>query len=167
MLGFQHSGILDRFRRLSLDDMVLLSEALAALAVSSVAIRFLPFRMVGRLASAPLGGRRGPSVDHVAWAVKAIARRVPWRAVCFQEGLAAHTMLRRRGIDSTLFFGAANKPAQGLLAHVWVKVGDTEVVGCEEAPGFAVLARFPRPQARQSAAFASTAEPKRFDQPLS
>jgi hypothetical protein len=79
----------------------------------------------------------------VRWSVDAWARRVPWRAVCFQKGLAAHWMLRRRGIASVLHYGAAQAPDEGLSAHVWVSVGRTIVTGGGEAPRFARLASFP------------------------
>jgi hypothetical protein len=37
----------------------------------------------------------------------------------------------------------ALEQAEGLSAHVWVKAGEREVVGCEEAVGYAALAAFP------------------------
>ena len=124
----------------------LLAEALAALAVASLAIALLPFRRVA--AAASRAGARAGRVDasaarRVTWAVEAWARRVPWRAVCFQRGLAVHWMLRRRGVASVLLYGAALRPETGLAAHVWVEVGGETVVGGEEAPNFALLARFP------------------------
>jgi hypothetical protein len=125
----------------------LLAEAMLVLAFSSAAIRLLPFARVGRLASGRLGRRRRRQAEElaakVAWAVRACARRAPWRAVCFQQGLTSQIMLRRRGVDSTLYFGAAMGAESALAAHVWVKAGPTEVVGCDEADGFAVLATYP------------------------
>ena len=153
-------GLLARFSRLSGAEAALLAEAMLVLAFSSAAIRFLPFAQVGRLASRRLGrARRGPVeglAGEVAWAVQACARRVPWRAVCFQQGLASQIMLRRRGVDSTLYFGAAMGAESELAAHVWVKAGPIEIVGCREAAGFAVLATYPpapgwRPQSNRIA----------------
>ena len=148
------AGRFERWRRLSVADVALLAEALVVLAASSLAIRALSFIRVGRIASWTLGRRRlGSGRDlaaKVAWAVQACGRRAPWRAVCFQQGLAAQIMLRRRGVDSTLYFGAAMAPQAGLSAHVWVKAGELEVVGCEEAPGFAALAMFPPGPGRPS-----------------
>jgi hypothetical protein len=138
---------LSRLRRLSAADLALLAEAFVVLAGSSVAIRFLRFTRVGRLASWRLGPKRPGSTvdlsDRVAWAVRAWGRRAPWRAVCFQQGLTAQIMLRRRGEDSTLYFGVALEKTEGLSAHVWVKVGERDVVGCEEASGYSALAAFP------------------------
>lgn len=126
-------------------DRLLLAEALATLALASLAIRLLPFRkVVGAAGSAEV---RGPARDSesearkVVWAVGAWARRVPWRAVCFQRGLAVHVMLRRRGIESHLHYGISQ--ADGLKAHVWVSSAGRDVIGGEEAAGFSCLATYP------------------------
>lgn len=126
-----------------------LLEAAAAVASASVAVRVLPFkRVVGRLtpvrACKPrMSAEDARAIAEVRWAVDACARRVPWRAVCFQRGLAAHAMLRRRGIASTVHYGVAQIPDEGLKAHVWVTAGDRDVIGGREAAGYARLASFP------------------------
>lgn len=144
MISHAYARIVTRARQFSLPDWSLLLEALLTISASSAAIHFQPFEKVGRMASAPVNGRHSGPPDRVVWAVRVCARRVPWRAVCFQQGLAAQMMLRRRGFDSTLYFGAAPKGPGGVSAHVWVKWGDREVIGCEEASNFAILATFPR-----------------------
>jgi hypothetical protein len=144
------AGFISRLLRLGPGEVGLLPEAIVLLALSSIVIRVFSFVRVGRLASAPL--RRRPPVTRealsakVAWAVQACARRAPFRAVCFQQGLATQIMLRRRGVDSTLYFGAGPDDAKGLTAHVWVRDGERDVIGCEEASRFAVLAQFPPAQ---------------------
>ena len=135
-----------RLRRLASRDGLVLAEALGALAVASLAIRLLPFRRVA--AAAARGGADGGAGDaqaigRVRWAVEAWARRVPWRAVCFQRGLAVHWMLRRRGIASMLHYGVGRAESDRLAAHVWVSVAGRDVIGGEEAPKFACLATFP------------------------
>ena len=134
-----------RLARLGPSDWLLLAEALAALALASLAIALLPFRKVAAAASAP--GRGPPrhdaeTVRRVRGVVQGWARRVPWRAVCFQRGLALHWMLRRRGIPSVLLYGA-RRQGDGLSAHVWVDVDGETVIGGEEAANFTCLARFP------------------------
>jgi hypothetical protein len=75
--------------------------------------------------------------------VTACARRVPWRAKCFEQGLAAQWMLGRRRIFSTLHYGVAQGEDRGLIAHVWLSSGSLDVVGCENKDDFSELARFP------------------------
>jgi hypothetical protein len=131
--------------RLRLADVPMLAEALAALALASLAVALLPFRRVAALASSTGRGPARTDAEAVRRARSALigwARRVPWRAVCFQKGLAVHWMLRRRGIPSVLLYGA-RRDGEGLAAHVWVDVDGETVIGGDEAPNFACLARFP------------------------
>jgi hypothetical protein len=137
-----------RFTQISWRERLLLAEAAILLAVSSLAIAWLPFRWVTRFAGRE--GRRPdlsagtePSIAAIRWAVAACGRFAPWRPVCFQHGLAAHWMLRRRGIISTLYYGASSDPDRGVIAHVWIKSGELPVIGCEEAGRYAVLATYP------------------------
>jgi hypothetical protein len=138
---------LPRLDRLTPRDWLLAGEALAALAWASLAIALLPFRKVAAAASKPstppVAGLDAGLPGRIRWAVDAWGRRVPWRAVCFQRGLAAHRMLRRRGYGSILHYGVAQEAAKGLSAHVWVSLDGQTVIGGEEAPNFTCLATFP------------------------
>lgn len=137
-------------RRLSGRQWLLLIEAGLLLAVASAAIALLPFARVGRLASgrdAPLAPLREAAVIvELRWAITAMARRAPFRAKCFEQGMAAQWMLRRRGIASTLFYGIARDRDRALSAHVWVRAGAYDVVGCENISDFAMVAQFPANQ---------------------
>ena len=124
---------------------LLLAEAGAAILAASAALRLVPFRtLAGRLGR---GGHAGTEADSETayWlrrAVLAWARRLPWRALCFEQGLAAFALLRRRGLHATLHYGAATIDGE-LKAHVWVTSGKTEVIGCEQKENYGLLARFP------------------------
>ena len=141
--------IFSKLRRLSRQDRLLLMQAIFWLAIAGLAISTLSFHRVGLLAArsvrcaAPPDDVRLAKINRIRWAIGAAAARVPWRALCFQQGLAAQWMLRRRGIASVLYYGAAQDEQKGLLAHVWVRDGDVDVIGGEIAPRFAVLATFP------------------------
>ena len=115
------------------------------LALASLLIALLSFRRVAALSASaahttPIARDRAA---RIARALAAWGARVPWRAVCFQQGLAAQLMLRRRGLAAALHYGAACDEAGQLVAHVWVRSGDVDVIGCEQAPRFGLLAVFP------------------------
>lgn len=124
-------------------------EATVLLALARMVTFFVPFRDIARLASrpvrhaAPSPESRSATVEMVRSAVSRCARKVPWRALCFEQGFAAQAMLRRRGIAAVLYYGAASNGTDTLSAHVWVRDGDTDVIGCENAANYAVLATFP------------------------
>jgi hypothetical protein len=134
---------------MSWTDRLLIMEALAALTAASLAIRVLPFRKVVVMAT-PKRTSPGLEIGDVAlelqrvrWALVACANRVPFKAVCFQKGLAAQVMLRRRKIPATLHYGVRQDKTLGLQAHVWVTACRQDVVGGEVADRFACLATFP------------------------
>lgn len=123
----------------------LAAEALGVLALASLLIAFLPFRQVARFAARGKQGRAASPTEakRIARVVGGLARRVPWRAVCFQQGLAAQLMLRRRGLAARLHYGARRDDTGTLVAHVWVRSGDTDVIGCDGAERYGLLAMFP------------------------
>lgn len=123
----------------------LLAEAGAAILVASLAVRLVPFRTLAERLSRGGAGTSSADGETVYWlrrAVLAWARRLPWRTLCFEQGLAAFALLRRRGLAGTLYYGAATIEGE-LKAHVWVMSGQAEVVGCENKEDYGLLARFP------------------------
>jgi hypothetical protein len=153
-------AVVKNFWRLPWHDRLLLLEATFWLAMAAFAIAVLTFRHVGRLAALPVRWpeptekRRLREVCRIRRALLACSRRVPWRANCFEQGLAAQLMLRRRGIPSVLYYGAALDNQRRLSAHVWVCDQEMDVVGGKFASRYAVLATFPsqlEPDSRQLA----------------
>lgn len=123
----------------------LVAEAGLALLLASAAIRLVSFRTVAGWLKRPgghTGDRRSRTLAAIRPAIEASSRRLPWRTACFEKGLAAHWMLQRRGLASTLHYGAATVAGE-LKAHVWVTCGDADVIGCENAADYALLASFP------------------------
>jgi hypothetical protein len=137
------SGLIGRFARLSSERRRLLLRASLVLTGASAAVALLPFRRAIRFGCVPL--RQGPQVDigRCIWAVETAARRLPWRTMCIEQGLAAQRILRAAGIDAVLHYGARHKAAEGVLeAHVWVTVDGKPVIGGAEAQDFASIASF-------------------------
>ena len=124
---------------------MLLAEAGVAILAASLAVRLVPFRTLAERLSRGKRGTVPADAETAYWlrrAVLAWGRRLPWRALCFEQGLAAFALLRRRGLDATLHYGAATLNGE-LKAQVWVTSGETEVVGCENKENYGRLARFP------------------------
>jgi hypothetical protein len=128
----------------------LVGETLAALAVASIAVRAVPFRKIAGAAArgtpsprVPDPKRYGDEIKQVRWAVEAVSSRVPWRTVCFQKGLAAHFLLKRRGVPTRMHYGIDNRREEGLRAHVWVTSVAGPVIGTEVADEYVCVATFP------------------------
>jgi hypothetical protein len=133
-----------KFRNLDRGRRRLVLRAAASVTAASAAIACLPFRRAIRFGSVPVSTRSEHRVDDWLWAVEAVARRLPWRTMCIEKGLALQRLLRRDGIDARLHYGARHVPPERKLeAHVWVTVAGRSVLGGEEAAGFAEIASYP------------------------
>jgi hypothetical protein len=109
-------------------------------------VRFLTLRRLLRGVAAPAAAPSGAStaavVEGVGSAVAAVAARVP-AATCLVQALVADAMLRRRGVECQVRFGA--RPAAGgalpsIEGHAWVECASGAVVGSlHHHPPFEVL----------------------------
>jgi hypothetical protein len=135
-----------RLQRLSRQRQLLLIRAAAILSLASATVALLSFRRAIRFSNIAIGAppRRRLPIEDCVWAVEAAARRLPWRAVCIEKGLALQRLLRRGGVDARLHYGARLHPiTDALEAHVWVTVEGEPVIGGEEASNFSEIAIFP------------------------
>jgi hypothetical protein len=127
---------------------VYLREAALALVLARLAVRLLPSARLFAWADRPTRRVRRFAVDDanwVAWAVEHVATLPGMRALCLPRALAAHAMLRRRGIANRLCLGVA-RDGGAISAHAWVEVGGDQIVGGEEAREFTRIAAFGDPQ---------------------
>lgn len=81
---------------------------------------------------------RAIDVARLSWAIRAAARRMPWRCDCLPQALAADRWLRRHHLQSQFFLGTAKDAAGGLEAHAWLRCKGIEVTG-GNGQGFTVL----------------------------
>lgn len=133
-----------KFGRLEPGRRHLLVRAGLVVSAASAAVACLPFRRAIRFGSIPLSRRGRDRAEECVWAVEAVARRLPWRTMCIEKGLAVQRLLRRSGVDARLHYGARHDPLSGKLeAHVWVTVDGTPVIGGEQAADFAEVASYP------------------------
>jgi hypothetical protein len=126
---------------------------LIALLMARVAMALLPFRRIAAWLGTP--GVESPATaaaeemraaQEVGWAVGAVARRVPWDGRCLAQALAATGMLRRRGLEGTVSFGAGQGESAGFDAHAWLRLGSCMITGGAGQERFKVVATFARRQ---------------------
>ena len=136
-------------------DLLLAAEALLLLAFFRACLALVPVRrIIGVVTRRQVdvkdnGGAAVPESEaslviarRVQWAVGAVVRHSPVEFVCFPQTLAGYTMLRRRGVRSTMVYGVARSPAGELKAHTWLDVGDRNVLGGEGSGGFTPVERW-------------------------
>jgi hypothetical protein len=123
---------------------VYLREAAVMLVLARLAVRYVPTAHIFAWADRPPQRIRRFASDEIAWVSWVVENlgAKPWmNALCLPRALAAHAMLRRRGIASRLCLGLAREHGS-LSAHAWVEIGNDKIVGGAEADGFTRLATF-------------------------
>jgi hypothetical protein len=148
--------LLHRYGQVSNRRRALLAEAVAYLFAARLALIFIPFpRLAPRLGTfvPPTDPRalrtKNVSADNevrlaedIGWAVTRAARYLPFKAVCLPQAMAARIMLKRRGVESVMHFGAAKGTKKPLDAHAWLDAAGVEVTGYPVTENFAEIACF-------------------------
>jgi hypothetical protein len=134
-------------------DLLLVLEALALLAFFRVCLALVPVRRIikaitpNRVVTKPAENEIPSEHDleaarKVEWAVSAAARHSFVEFVCFPQTLTGYTLLRWRGVPSTMVYGVARSPDGELIAHTWLEVGDKIVTGGDNAAEFTTVDRW-------------------------
>jgi len=131
--------------------MWLLVDALFSLLFARAAMFFLPFRWIAGWLGTPgvedlsiVADEEIHTAQEIGWAVAVVARRVPWDSRCLAQALAAAGMLRRRGLEGTVSFGACPGDSDGFKAHAWLRVGSCMVTGGAGYERFTAFTTFSR-----------------------
>jgi len=148
------AAMLATFARMPLAEKLLLPLCWLLMALSSIAVALLPFRLIapvlGRQASAnhvpetldPALARRAQWVRN---AVNRAARLMPLRSDCLPQAFAASLMCRLLGLPSSAHIGVKPQVGEdGTLAHAWVLVGDFWVAGGLSIPDYQPMTCFRR-----------------------
>lgn len=146
--------LLRRFAQVDTRQRALVVEAVAWLWLARLALILVAFPRIARRLGTfvpptdarALRARERTSqariAEEIGWAVTRSARYVPFKAVCLPQAMAARVMLKRRGVDSVMHFGAAKGTDKPFDAHAWLDAAGVEVTGYPVAKGFAEIACF-------------------------
>lgn len=149
----QSAGIfrgLLRFVALPRPERLLLVEAVTWLGLFRAVILTIPFRRIAPHLGAHMSQtpfREEMKEQYrlamaVALAINRASRYVPWEAKCLVQAMAGKKMLKRRGIETTLYLGLARKTDLALQAHAWLRCGDKIILGECGLKSFTVVATF-------------------------
>jgi len=129
VFGFRLS--LARDRRLTLSDWRDVAVAVSELAIARVKLGHISVESLLK-EQAPKGPRSGGYAERVERVRIAIARahhRLPWRADCLVQALAARRWLHRYGIATTLSVGISAPLQEPFVAHAWLTHEGQSVTG--------------------------------------
>lgn len=103
--------------------------ALARLRLGSIGTRAKISASAGRESPRAPDQRELAIIDRVGFIIPRIAARLPWRADCLVQALAAQRWLARRGISSAIQIGVPRHQPAKFEAHAWLSAGGRIVTG--------------------------------------
>ena len=127
-------------------------ETILTLLYAHFVLHVLPFKSIERIMNRHPdrpevnGTLRQRAIAGVRWIMDQTPRVLWLDIVCFPRCLAAQMMLRRRGVYTTLYYGAASFPGRGLTAHTWLQDNTPGVIDHEQACDYQVLSCYPQAQ---------------------
>jgi hypothetical protein len=77
----------------------------------------------------------------VSQAIVRCQKTVPWPTRCLVNAITAKKMLKKRGLESTLYLGVS-KENEKMKAHAWLRCGTFFVTGRREMEKFTVVSTF-------------------------
>jgi hypothetical protein len=126
-------------------------ETLLCLAAARLVVSVVPFRRIaprlgepGRESRAAIAPADSTRARQVGARIRGVSRRTGWQPSCLVQSTAAMILLRRHGLEGTLYLGVARDEVQGLRAHAWVRCGEVFVTGGRERHAFSVISSFAR-----------------------
>jgi hypothetical protein len=141
--------LINKFLNLTWRERLLLIESSVLLGAVQLIITLLPFRWLAHYlgeqineSAARQSARQQDTVQKVGWGIAVINRCSPWKSKCLAQAVAAKIMLRRRKIASTLYLGVNKDACDNIIAHAWLKSGDSVVTGDLGKECFTVVATF-------------------------
>jgi hypothetical protein len=148
-------GLAAKLIRLDRRDRALAITAARTLATTWVGLRTVGFKALSARASRIAGqGSRAhswcgppprrtvapPTIERIAWAVRAAGRFIPGGSNCLVRALAIQALLGRYGYRSELRIGVRKAVDGGLAAHAWLETSGAVVIGEFELEHYVPLA---------------------------
>ena len=140
---------LGKFLRLSSFDRRLFMEVAIWLGIARLAVLVVPFRWIapflGRhMAESPqtTEAKEKEIAERISRVVQTASRHMPWECKCLTRAIACKSMLKRRGLRTTLYLGVAKGGEEHLKAHAWLRTGDLIVTGERDMDRFIVVSTF-------------------------
>ena len=90
-------------------------------------------RLAARVGTAGNGTAESTAIliERVAYVIPRVANRLPWRADCLIQAMAAQRWLRTKGVATLISIGVHRPEDKSFSAHAWLKHGERIVTGGE------------------------------------
>ncbi|MDZ7717597.1 MAG: lasso peptide biosynthesis B2 protein [Balneolaceae bacterium] len=100
-------------------------------------------KKLGELNTIPLQADSKPETFNLADKIRHVSQVVPWESKCLVQAVVAKILLRKRGIESTLYLGVRKaEDGSSLEAHAWLDVGNQTILGGDVSDQFTVVSSY-------------------------
>jgi hypothetical protein len=115
------SSLRELARRDAADRRLLVSASLALLGCRAALDRVRLVRLARLTGQVPARRRPRETPARIAWAVRAVGRRLLGDSSCLPQALAARYLLARHGYTSRLRMGMAHDAMGRMVGHAWIE----------------------------------------------
>lgn len=138
-----------KFCSLSWQERCLLIESFCLTGLVRLVILLLPFRwlskVLGRhMRESPMkeGAAESALARMIGRGIETVSRYTPWESKCLVQAIVGKMMLRQYGIANTLYLGVGRDEGNSLIAHAWLRCGETIITGRQGRERFTVVGKF-------------------------
>ena len=78
-------------------------------------------------------------INAICKALRKIPRLVPWKSKCLDQAMAGQRMLKRRGLQNTLYFGVTRENSDPIKAHAWLRCGNCWITGYQPHANYTIV----------------------------
>jgi hypothetical protein len=128
-------------------DYLFFIEAWCLLHLTKLVILFMPFKKIASWMG-NLGVESIPDLDstpiaiNIEHAIRRASRYTMHDSKCYDQALTAKALLGQSRLPATIYFGLAKESDNQLIAHAWVRCGDSIISGKVGMERFTVVACF-------------------------
>jgi len=117
-------------------DKLLAIETLLWLFTARLMVTFLPFKVIKphlgehmKNSDAETDKNNLRQIKRVRSYILKIGKIAPWKCTCYVDAITAKQLLKRRQIQTTIYFGVGKDDKKKLIAHAWLQCGHTIITG--------------------------------------
>jgi hypothetical protein len=81
-------------------------------------------------------------LKRISEAIHISSRYTFWESQCMVKAIAGMNMLKRREIESTIYFGTGRDEQGKMIAHAWLRSGSIYLSGAEEMNRFIIVGKY-------------------------
>jgi Transglutaminase-like superfamily len=82
------------------------------------------------------------TINKISQSIQIMSRYTVWESQCMVKAIAGMKMLKKRNIESTIYFGTRKNENGSLVAHAWLRSGPLYISGVEGMNRFTVVGKF-------------------------